>query len=249
MRALFFFLVLANLTVFAWNAGYFGPDPGRAGEGARLTAQLDADKIRILSAEEARKQGAAGAGAAGSAGGGTPAPAPPAAPGVAPSEATVAAQAGCLEWGSFPAQEVERVQAVLAALKPVPRFTLKRVDETAGWWVFMPPQANKPAADKKLAELKQLGIAEFFVINDEGPNKLAISLGVFKTEEAARNYLAALEKKGVRSARAAERETRVAKTVVVLREVDAPLRARLEEARRDFAGVELRECAADEKRG
>lgn len=226
MRALFFFLVLVNLAFVAWNLGYLGESGTGSREGSRLAAQIHPDRIRILSAAEASRQGAGkGASATG-----------------APS--TVA----CLEWGSFPAQEIERVQAVLAALKPPPKFSLRRVDETAGWWVYLPPQANKPAADKKLAELKQLGIAEFFVINDDGPNKFAISLGVFKTEEAARNYLDSLARKGVRTARTAERETRVAKTMIVFREVDEAARGRLNEARKDFAGVELRECAGEERR-
>ncbi|MBL8377868.1 MAG: SPOR domain-containing protein [Burkholderiales bacterium] len=227
MRALFFFLVLVNLAFLAWNLGYLGEANTGGREGSRLAAQIDPDKIRILNAAEASRH-AAGKGA---------------------SATSVASTVACLEWGSFPAQEVERVQAVLAALKPPPKFSLRRVDETAGWWVYLPPQANKPAADKRLAELKQLGIAEFFVINDDGPNKFAISLGVFKTEEAARNYLDSLARKGVRTARTAERETRVAKTMIVFREVDEATRGRLNEARKDFAGVELRECAGEDRRG
>lgn len=233
MRALFFFLVLVNLAFLAWNLGYLGDTSTGGRESARLTAQIEPDKIRILSAAEARRQGGAIT---------TTTP-------TATTTTSGASAATCLEWGSFPAQEVERVQTVLAALKPPPKFSLRRIDETAGWWVYLPPQANKPAADKKLAELKQLGIAEFFVINDDGPNKFAISLGVFKTEEAARNHLDSLAKKGVRTARTAERETRVAKTVIVFREVDEATRGRLNEARKDFAGVELRECAADDRRG
>ncbi|MFN0163237.1 MAG: SPOR domain-containing protein [Burkholderiales bacterium] len=229
MRALFFFLVLVNLAFLAWNLGYLGDSSTGNRESARLAAQIEPDKIRILSAAEARKQGGATTT-------------------TAPTATSAASTATCLEWGSFPAQEVERVQAVLAALKPPPKFSLRRIDETAGWWVFLPPQTNKPAADKKLAELKQLGIAEFFVINDDGPNKFAISLGVFKTEEAARNYLDTLARKGVRTARTAERETRVAKTMITFREVDEPTRARLNEARKDFTGVELRECAGDDRR-
>ena len=82
------------------------------------------------------------------------------------------------------------------------------------------PQGSKANADKKAAELKRLGIDEFFIISEDGPNKFAISLGVFKNEEGAKNYLEILAKQGVKTACAAERETRVAKTIFTLRGVD-----------------------------
>jgi hypothetical protein len=191
----------------------------------RLTQQITPEKIRIISADEAKKLS------------GTKPEAPPKPPATA-----------CFEWGAFTAQDFERAQVLLAAMTPAPAFTTRKVDETAGWWVSIPPQANKAAADKKGAELKQLGVTEFFVINDDGPNKYAISLGVFKTEESAKNYLDALMKKGVKSARAAERETKVGKTIVTFREADEALKAKLTDLKKEFAGQELKECAAEEKK-
>ena len=153
----------------------------------------------------------------------------------------------CLEWSGFPPQENERMQVLLAAMNPAPRFSTRRVDESAGWWVFLPPQPNKAAADKKGAELRQLKVPEFFVISEDGPNKYAISLGVFKTEEAAKNYLETLSRQGVKTARATERETRVAKTSFTFREVDDALKARLVDLKKEFAGQDLKDCAPDTK--
>lgn len=220
MRALFFLLVLANLLFYAWHAGYLNPNPESAGEAGRLSQQIAPDKIRIIDAAEAGK--------------------------IAKKAPKALA---CLEWGSFPQPELERMQVLLAAINPAPKFTARRVDESAGWWVFLPPQPNKPAAEKKGAELKQLGIIDFFVINEDGPNKLSISLGVFKTEESARNYLDALEKKGVKTARAAEREARVARTILQFREVDESLKAKLTEFRKEFAAQDLKDCTIEERKG
>ncbi len=219
MRALFFLLVLANLLFYAWHAGYIGAGQETVGEPGRLTQEIAPERIRIVSADQARALVGK-------------TPKPPA----------------CLEWGAFPAQDFERAQVLLAAMNPSPRFSVRKTDETAGWWVFLPPQPNKPVADKKGAELKQLGISDFFVINEDGPNKLAISLGVFKTEEAARNHLEALAKRGVRSARAAERETRVAKTILQFREVDDALRAKLTDLRKEFGAQDFRDCPAEERK-
>ena len=220
MRALFFMLVLANLLFYAWHTGYIGPAPETVGEPARLTQEIAPEKIRIVSVDQARAL-------------------------VSKTSKPLA----CLEWGAFPAQDFERAQVLLAAMNPSPRFATRKTDETAGWWVFLPPQPSKPAADKKGAELKQLGVSDFFVINEDGPNKLAISLGVFKTEEAARNYLETLAKRGVKNGRAAERETRVAKTILQFREVDDALRARLTDLRKEFGAQELKDCPAEERKG
>jgi hypothetical protein len=218
MRALFFLLLLANLAFFAWHAGYLGPSPEPVGESARLAQQITPERIHIISADEARKMANSSA------------PKPQA----------------CLEWGSFPPQESERVQVLLAAMSPAPKFSARKIDETAGWWVFLPPQGSKAAADKKGTELKRLGVEEFFVINEDGPNKFAISLGVFKTEEAAKNYLETLSKQGVKTARATERETRVAKSILTFRDVDDSLRARLNDLKREFSGQDLRDCSPEE---
>lgn len=221
MRALFFLLVLANLAFLAWHLGYLGGGES-AGEGARLAQQITPEKIRIITPQEAKKLAEA-----------PPKPQP---------------LSACVEWGAFTAPDLERVQVLLTALDPAPKFATRRIDETAGWWVFLPAQPNKAAADKKGAELKQLGVTEFFVINDEGPNRNAISLGVFKTEEAAKNYLDKLAKQGVKTARAAERETRVAKTVLTFREVDDALKAKLADLKKEFAALEQKDCAAEDKK-
>ena len=43
----------------------------------------------------------------------------------------------------------------------------------------IPPLANKKEADAKAAELKKLQVQEYFVIQENGPNNHAISLGLF----------------------------------------------------------------------
>jgi hypothetical protein len=220
MRVVFFLLLLANLAFFGWHAGYIGPGPESVGEPSRLAQQISPEKIRIISPDEARKLAA----------------------GNAPRPLL------CLDWGSFPPQESERLQVLLAAMTPAPRVSTRKVDETAGWWVSLPPQGSKAAADKKAAELKRFGIDEFFIISEDGPNKFAISLGVFRNEEGAKNYLDILAKQGVKTARATERETRVAKTIFTLRGVDDAMKVKLYDLRKEFPTQDLKECAPEDKK-
>jgi hypothetical protein len=67
-----------------------------------------------------------------------------------------------------------------------------------------------------------------------------VSLGVFRSEEAAQARLAALREQGVRSARVGERE--VPRVWLQVKGVDAPLEARLREIAQQAPGSELREC-------
>ena len=219
MRALFFLCILANLMFFSWQTGYIGQPAEFAREPLRLGQQIAPEKIRLVSADEAKQL-------------------------ITRPPKSIA----CLEWSAFPQSEFERLQVSLASLNPAPKFATRKVDDTAGWWVYVPPHVTKAAADRRGSELKGLGVAEFFVITEDGPNKFAISLGVFKTEEGAKNYADSLGKRGVKNVRAAERETRLAKTIVVFREVDETLRAKLTELKRDCPSQEIRDCTLEERR-
>ena len=55
------------------------------------------------------------------------------------------------------------------------------------------------------AELKQMGVTDFFVVQESGANHFAISLGVFSSEGGARDRLDALKGQGVRSAKVGPR--------------------------------------------
>lgn len=217
MRALFFTLIFANLLFFGWHSGYLGPGEEKKGEPERMNAQIAPEKVRLVSSADARRQ----------------------------SDAARARNA-CIEWGSFPVQDADRVQTALATLNLGERLSSRKVEEAAQWWVFMPPQGNKANADKKTDELKRLGVTDYFVVAEDGAaNRWAISLGVFRTEEAARNFLAAMTAKGVKTARVGERETRVQKTIFQIREADEALRGKLNDIRKDFPGVDIRPCAEE----
>ena len=80
-------------------------------------------------------------------------------------------------------------------------------------------------------------------MQDEGRLRWAISLGVFRTEEAARARHDALQAIKVRGAQLGERETQVSRTWIQLRDADDALLAKLRELAQGLAGSELRDCA------
>lgn len=224
-RAFFLLLVAANLALLAWTRlgdpeeGIVDPEPMRR--------QVQPDRIRVVPGPEPAKPAASAA-----AGAAAPvSPAPPAAP-----------AAACLEWGGFALAEAPRAEKALEPLALGARLAQHRTEETAGWWAYMPPQGNRAAALKKVAELKALGVEEFFVLQDEGPQRWAISLGVFRTEEAAKSRLDTLRAKGVRSAVIGQRETQVPKVWFQVKSAEAALQERLKELAAQFPGTEVRAC-------
>jgi len=78
---------------------------------------------------------------------------------------------------------------------------------------------------------------------EEGPFHWAVSLGVFRTEEAAQARLLALRTQGVRSAQIGPRETVVPKVWLQVKGVDAALEGRLKEVARQIDGSELKNCS------
>jgi len=157
-----------------------------------------------------------------------------------PAPAPVALK--CIEWGSFTLGDAPRAEKALEPLQLGTRLAPRRTDEAAGWWVFIPPQASRAAALKKAAELKALAVEDYFIVQDEGPTRWALSLGVFRSEDAAQARLAALRSQGVRSAQIGARETLVPKLWLQVKGVDGSLYARLRELARSMEGSELREC-------
>jgi hypothetical protein len=216
MRALFLLLVLANVAFAAWSRFLVEPDPGS--DPQPLARQVEPDRLRIV-----RPAGRGGA--------------------AKPAAASAAAlPPGCIEWGSFTLADAPRAEKLLEPLALGARLSQRRTEETAGWWVFMPPQGNRPNALKKAAELKALNVEDYFIVQEEGPNRWAISLGVFRTEEAAEGRLAALRDKGVRTAQVGPREAQVPKVWLQVADADAALGARLREIAKAIEGSEVRAC-------
>jgi hypothetical protein len=232
MRTAFLILLLANLGLFAWWR--YGSPPDAGADPAPLARQIDAEKLKIVAAKDLPPQAPPKAVAAVKP---EPVSPPPASPPVALK---------CMEWGSFTIADAPRAEKTLEPLALGARLAQRRTEETAGWWVFIPAQARvanaRQAALKKAAELRTLGVEDYFIVQEEGQHRWALSLGVFRTEEAARARLAVLRAQGVRSAVVGARETVVPKVWLQVRGVDPALETKLKELAVQIESTELRTC-------
>ena len=232
MRTAFLILLLANLGLFAWWR--YGSPPDAAADPAPLARQIEPEKLKIVAPKDLPPQAPPKPVAAVKP---EPSPPPPASP---------VAALKCMEWGSFTIADAPRAEKTLEPLALGARLAQRRTEETAGWWVFIPAQARvanaRQAALKKAAELRALGVEDYFIVQEEGQHRWALSLGVFRTEDAARARLAVLRTQGVRSAVVGARETVVPKVWLQVRGVDPALEAKLQELTAQIESTELRAC-------
>lgn len=238
LRFVFWSLLLLNAALFAYAQGFLGSSKGSDEERARIKPQLEASRLTLLTNEQADAAKAA------------PAADPASAPAAAAVEASAAAAPAparplaCIDVGTFSAGEAKRFEARLASLELGERQSRQAVQaqDVTSYLVNIPPQASKEAAERKAAELRGLGVTNFFIMQGESPMKWAISLGVFKTESGAQTLLAQLNKQGVHSARITPRGPSVPRYSYRFRDIEAAARARIESVADAVSSAETTNC-------
>jgi hypothetical protein len=194
MRAFVFLLILANLLFFSWTQGYF--DIARDSDAFRVDQQLLADRIRVVARDE-------------------PPPEKVAAVASKPPEKKV--EDVCLRFVELPLADAVRLENLVAEKFPAMKTARTVNPVSAAYWVFIPPAPTRQETDRKIAELKKLGVPELFVVQEPGPDQRAISLGIFSTREAANERLDELRAKSVRTAKVGERNVKAASATLDLR--------------------------------
>lgn len=227
LKFFFWSLLLANGMLFAYHQGHLeklfpsGREPGRVGN------QLNADKFKLIPAPVMPVSTAASASAGG----------------MGTSDAGQDKnQLACAEIGNFTTVEARRFEARLANSPVARKLSQRAVQESSSHMVLIPPQNGKDGADKKAGELRRMNITDFYIIQDNADQRWGISLGIFKTEEAARVRLVALNQQGVRSARLIEHRIPLNRIAFQLRDLDGEAQAAIDKVKAEFPRQELRNC-------
>jgi len=191
---------------------YIKLDSVGSGEAVRLKEQVRPDKISIITPQQVAALG----------------------PAKVASLADV-----CVEWGPFNDPDRTRALADLDNLQLRRLLSQRRVDVDGTYWVYLAPFATRAAADRRAGELRQQGIGDVSVV-DTGGGRFAVSLGIFRTEQSARTRADALGAQGIANARVEPRNQSVAQTMLVVRDPQAPVVARLKELQAQYAGSDIR---------
>jgi cell division septation protein DedD len=231
LKLLFWSLLCLNAALLAYGQGLLGSFKSAEREPELIRKQLNTDKLQLLTAAAAAKM--------------APPPAEPEPEAASPAEpAPKSDTIACTEIGNFAANDARRFETLVAPLALGSRQSQDNVtaQEIGSHMVMIPPLGSKDAADKKAAELKELGVSNYFIMNDNSPMKWAISLGVFKSEAAAQTLMAALKKQGVAGAKVVGRTTQVTKVAFRFRDIDADVKAKLDAAAAKFPGLDTHAC-------
>jgi hypothetical protein len=151
-------------------------------------------------------------------------------------------QPACVEIGNFTAPLAAVFETRIAELGLPSQPQKRDISEQVTHMVFLPPQNGQAGANRKLAQLRQLGVSDFYVIQDQSPRRWGISLGLFKSAEAAQTQLEAMTQAGVTGARLEAYSASFNRTAYRFQELDAKSVLALEVIKPAFSGVEVRAC-------
>ncbi len=146
----------------------------------------------------------------------------------------------CYEWGEFSGDELEQLSTALRKLQLGNKLVQYDVPHTIGYWVFIAPNKDKAVVNQKVAQLRERGVTDLFVIQEPGEWLNAIQLGVFKSRESAQNFLEGLRAKDVTSAQIGERASKIKSKRFVINNVDEGMNAKLISLQKDFSGNDLK---------
>lgn len=235
-------LLLANALLFAWMrwGGTLTADP----EALVAQAELHADKVILLKEIPPSKAAPLPSVAAPAPAAASTVAAAESAPALAPRLSDVLANPPqikqCLFWGEFSGSGLADARQKLSELHLGARLQTSTIEHATGFWVYMAPLKSQAAVQRKIAQLKALGVNDYFVVQEAGEWQRAISLGVFRTERAAENYLDSLRKQGVRTAKVSERNSKLRFTQFVISDADAEIEAKVRNFLKEFPDSELK---------
>ncbi len=183
-----------------------------SGEAVLLQDQIQPDKIKLLTPQQVATLG----------------------------PAKVAALADvCLEWGPFSDPDRTRALADVESLALGRLLTQKRVEFDNGYWVSMGPFPNRNAAETRIAELRKQGVKDLAVA-DAGRGQFAVSFGTYRTEPAAVARADELAVLGVKLAKVQPRGAAISQTLLVVRDPQQSVLARLKDLQGQYPGSEVR---------
>ena len=225
MKALFALLVIINILLF--STMYWGGWITPYGGNQSAQALLNPDKIKLVPYKYPSSSAVVSAPAMSAVVAAVSAPAPALA--IPDANKDV-----CLEWGEFSGTDLARSQQALAAFNLYNHLGQRNVEYASGYWVYIPPMKTHKDVLKKIAQLKTRGVSDYFVVQEEDPWVNAISLGVFKTREAAQKYLTYLNDHDVRTAKVGERISTLKFVVFELKHLDVATSAKITGLQKDF---------------
>jgi len=146
----------------------------------------------------------------------------------------------CIEWSGLSEAALAKARDALEKLGLKDKVVLP---STTDFWVYVPPFKTLKEAEKKLGEIKALGVDDAVIVDDAGKWRYAISLAAFASSKEAEFHLKQLRDRGIKSAKMMERHPAVSTLTIV--EVEDSLRPALDKLKADFDKSEMKSVQCD----
>jgi hypothetical protein len=216
LRALFVFLLLANLAFYTWTQGWLDNVIGVRAHGEReperLARQVRPEVIRILTPQA-----------------------------VAAAASAAESRQQCLEAGPFNSTEAAAAEAALGSVLPAGTWARVTSDKPAVWIVYM-GKFNSETMARKQEELARLKVT-FELLKNAPELEPGLALGRFDDHDAADEALAQFVKRGVRTARLVELSKPRSQSVLRVERADPELASKVSGLKLDALGKGFVACA------
>lgn len=224
MKFLFWLLLLVNLGALAYfKLGLHAPVPTLAAKPDMLPEKMQLLTPQQVQAMPKRQTDAL-----------MPVP--------APTTPNLSGQpVACYEWGIFEPSKLNDVLTVVNAMSIKSNVVQQSSQESVRYWVYRPPLPTAEATQERAEELKALGIADFFIVQ-EPKWRNAISFGVFKDEKLATRLVQELQRKGVREVVKSVRNKGNGHSSLILEGITPTLLEQLKKNQPDFPGTAIKDA-------
>jgi hypothetical protein len=199
MKVLFMFFAFLNVAFFTWQADVFNlRGPVHATKAMKVDPNIP--KLALLNepADSATSSGSAKP---------EPTPPPKPEPKPRPKPKTQVAKANpalnstngqpiCYALGPF--DGLPQAKNISEKLQDLGAFTSERsvtIETPMGYWVYLPSYHSWKDAKDKINDLEKKGLKDLFIVG-RGSMKNAVSLGLFKNEDSAKDRVNFLKKMG-----------------------------------------------------
>ena len=104
----------------------------------------------------------------------------------------------CIEIGPISQNQIPELRRIIGTLPRDSSIrTYPQASNSGPFWVYLPAADTLAEQQKQIAMLRQKGIQDYFIVQAEGSEKGAVSLGVFRYQTGAKNLLAQMINKGI----------------------------------------------------
>lgn len=196
MKILFMFFALLNVAFFTWQSDMFNlRSPTRSAKSMTIDPKIP--KLALLN-EDADKPASDDKSDTKSKAKSEPPPKPKPKPKqVAKANTHIQGGQGiCYALGPF--DGLPQAKNISEKLQDLGAFTSERsatIDTPMGYWVYLPSFGSWKEAKAKINDLEKKGLTDLFIVG-RGAMKNAVSLGLFKNQDSAKDRVAFLKKMG-----------------------------------------------------